>query len=65
MIGISQSILLIGICLVVFGVASRPSAESSQASEGFLSALLAALNKNSSKKDAEAVDFVRLHSTHR
>lgn len=63
MMGISQSILLVGICLVVFGV--RPSSENGQASEGFLGTLVTVLNKNSSEKDAERVDLAGLHSTRR
>lgn len=62
MAGISQSIVLVGIFFIVFGVGPGLS-ERKQPSAGFLSTLLARLNKNSSEKVIRRVDSVTARST--
>jgi hypothetical protein len=62
MLAISESVMLVGICLVVFGVGPKLSAENTRS---FLNALAAALDKNLSEKDVERVDSVVVRSTYK
>lgn len=62
MAGISQSIVLIGIFFIVFGVGPRLS-EKNRTGSAFLSALLARLNKNSPENVMCRVDSAPRRST--
>lgn len=62
MVAITQSIVLLGIFLIVFGVGPRLY-ERNRDGRRFLSAILSSLNKNPSEKVMRRVDSGTVRST--
>lgn len=63
MVGMIELILFAGVCLVVLGLGPGLPVQRSQRRGAYLDALAEVLNKNSSEKVMQRVDFAAQRST--